>query len=118
MEACSHSRDGSGRPVATLGFWSGGSMNIGNRVTRAMRRVGACAIAVVITPSMATAQDIVLLGSSSTTRVGKWTVASDSGASTGSVIKHPDAGAAKITSPRANPVDYFELSFTASAGQP
>src|SRR5512145_2596062 len=85
---------------------------------RIRRRIGIFAIAAVGVPATVAAQDIVLLGSSATTRAGKWMGAADSGASTGTVIRHPDAGATKITTAQTNPVDYFELSFTATAGQP
>ena len=85
---------------------------------RLRRRIGIFAIAAVGVPATVGAQDIVLLGSSATTRAGRWMVAADSGASTGTVIRHPDAGVPKITTAQASPVDYFELSFTATAGQP
>ena len=92
--------------------------SMGSRVaSRALAQIGMVAV-VVMSPSVVAAQDVVLLGASATTRVGRWTIASESGASSGTVIRHPDAGAAKITAPLANPADYFELSFTASAGQP
>ena len=93
--------------------------SIANRVgRRAPGPVGIVAAAVLSVPAAVAGQDVVLLGPSATTRAGKWTNAVDAGASSGTVIRHPDAGAPKITSPLANPVDYFELSFTASAGQP
>ncbi|MGB2716076.1 MAG: hypothetical protein WBC51_17980, partial [Vicinamibacterales bacterium] len=92
---------------------------LANRLlTRTLRHIGISAVAAAAVPSIAAAQDIVLLGSSATTRSGKWTTAADPGSSTGTVIRHPDGGAPKITSPVASPVDYFEVSFTASAGQP
>jgi len=31
-------------------------------------------------------------------------------------VRHPDAGAAKITTPIASPANYFELTFSAQAG--
>jgi hypothetical protein len=33
-------------------------------------------------------------------------------------IEQPDAGVAKITTPLANPANYFELTFTAEANKP
>ena len=69
-------------------------------------------------PAAAVAQDIVLSGASATTRVGRWVVATDSSASGGLVIRHPDAGAPKITTALASPTDYFELTFDAVAGRP
>ena len=62
--------------------------------------------------------DIVLQASSTSARAGKWAVASDSGAFGGAKIRHPDASAAKITTAAASPANYFELTFTATAGIP
>ena len=62
--------------------------------------------------------DIVLKASSPSARAGKWAVTSDSNAYGGAKIRHPDAGAAKITTAAASPADYFELTFTATAGVP
>src|SRR5687767_8006084 len=75
------------------------------------------AIAAVAVPSAVSAQDIVLVGASSSTRAGRWVVAAESGSSTGTVIRHPDAGAAKLTDALASPADYFELTFEAAAGR-
>jgi endonuclease/exonuclease/phosphatase family metal-dependent hydrolase len=61
--------------------------------------------------------DIVLPTGTATTRAGKWTVASDASAAGGSVIRHSDAGAAKISSALAAPANYFEMSFDAQAGK-
>ena len=49
---------------------------------------------------------------------GSWRVVADSTAAGGSRLEHPDAGAPKLTTPLANPVDYFELTFTAKANVP
>jgi endonuclease/exonuclease/phosphatase family metal-dependent hydrolase len=76
------------------------------------------AMAALAAPSIASAQDIILSGSAASTRSGKWTITTQSGASTGSVIKHPDAGASKITTALASPTNYFEMSFYAAAGRP
>lgn len=76
------------------------------------------AMAALAAPSIASAQDIILSGSAAGTRYGKWTIASQSGASNGSVIRHPDAGAAKIKTALASPSNYFEMSFDAVAGRP
>src|SRR3990170_4257697 len=75
-------------------------------------------MAALAAPSFAAAQDIVLSGASATTRAGRWAIASESGASNGTVIKHPDAGAAKIITALASPANYFELTFDAAAGKP
>ena len=62
-----------------------------------------------------TATDVVLQASSASP-AGKWVVASSSTAFGGKLIRHPDAGAAKLSGPRASPANYFELSFNAVAG--
>ena len=70
-------------------------------------------------PQAAWAQsDIVLQGASVSKRAGKWAVQSDSSSSRGSVIRHPDGGAAKIETAKASPADYFEITFEAQAGVP
>lgn len=61
------------------------------------------------------ATDIVLQASKGT-RAGKWTVYADSSAIGGYKIRHPNAGASKLTSAYASPTNYFELSFNAVAG--
>jgi endonuclease/exonuclease/phosphatase family metal-dependent hydrolase len=80
--------------------------------------VATMMMAALAVPSLAVSQDIVLAGSSSGTRYGRWAVVTDTGASIGSAIRNADAGAAKITTALASPYDYFELSFDASAGKP
>ena len=73
-------------------------------------------MAALAVPSIAASQDIVLAGASSETRYGRWSIVTEAGASVGAAIRNPDAGAAKITTARSSPSDYFELSFNASAG--
>ena len=81
--------------------------------------VSLATFALVALPGHASAQgDIVLTAATATTRAGAWGVASDSGASTGKVLRHPDGGAAKLSKPLASPRDYFELTFTAAANTP
>ena len=62
--------------------------------------------------------DIVLQASNTSARAGRWAVVSDSGAAGGAKIRHADAGAAKIDTAAASPANYFELTFTATAGVP
>ena len=64
------------------------------------------------------AQEVVLYASQAPVKVGNWYAASDSTAAGGARISNPDFGAAKILTPLANPADYFEMSFNASAGTP
>jgi HKD family nuclease len=60
----------------------------------------------------------VVMYASHAKAVGNWFVTSDSTAAGGSRLHNPDAGAAKISTALASPVDYFELTFTAQAGVP
>ena len=62
--------------------------------------------------------DIVLKASGPSAKAGKWAVTSDSSASGGAKIRHPDGGASKNDTADAGPANYFELTFTASAGVP
>jgi hypothetical protein len=59
-----------------------------------------------------------LYAGESTVVAGAWRVAVDSSAAGGRRIWHPDAGAAKLASPLANPVNFLELTFNAEAGRP
>jgi hypothetical protein len=52
------------------------------------------------------------------TRVGAWTAEADSTAAGGRRLRHANAGAPKIVAPLAEPANYFELSFSAVAGEP
>jgi len=69
-------------------------------------------------PPPGVAPEVVLTAALATKRVGKWTVSSDSGAQGGALIRHPDAGAAKVTTASSAPANYFELAFNADAGKP
>jgi len=71
-------------------------------------------------PPNATAgvQDVVLYAADAPVRSGAWTVVADATAAGGARLSHPDAGAAKLTSPLAQPVHYFEVTFNAQAGVP
>lgn len=46
---------------------------------------------------------------------GNWALVSDDTAAYGLKIAEPDAGAAKVATPAASPVNYFDVSFTAEA---
>jgi hypothetical protein len=48
---------------------------------------------------------------------GAWRVVDDATAAGGQRLEHPDAGAAKVTAPAADPVNYFEVSFLADPTQ-
>ena len=68
-------------------------------------------------PPPSTDANIVLYASEASERAGAWIVESDSTAAGGARIRHPDAGAAKLTSALANPANYFDLTFDAEAGK-
>lgn len=62
-------------------------------------------------------EDVVLYASQASVKVGSWTVVSDSTAAGGFKLSNPDAGAAKILTPKASPSSYFELNFYAQSGR-
>ena len=64
------------------------------------------------------AGDIVLYASEASVRVGPWNIVNDSTAAGGERLHNPNAGAAKLSSPVANPSNYFEMTFNAEAGKP
>jgi hypothetical protein len=68
--------------------------------------------------SQGAAPEVVLYAAEATTRRGGWTVETDATAAGGRRIRHPNAGAAKLASPLAQPAHYFELTFDAEAGVP
>ena len=62
--------------------------------------------------------DVILRPGSGATVSGAWAVVSDASAAGGKALRHPNAGAAKLTEALAQPVNYFEQTFTADAGVP
>lgn len=68
--------------------------------------------------SAQSSSDIVLYAAETTSRAGNWLIESDGTAAGGRRIRYPDAGLPKITTPSANPTNYFELNFNAQAGMP
>ena len=60
----------------------------------------------------------VVLYASDVTRAGRWVLEADSSAAGGQRVRHPDAGAAKITTAAAQPANYFDVTFDAIAGVP
>jgi hypothetical protein len=61
--------------------------------------------------------DVVLYASEAPVRVGNWSPVADSTAAGGQRLVNPNAGAARLDTPLANPVHYFEMSFAAESGQ-
>jgi hypothetical protein len=64
------------------------------------------------------AREIVLYASDVSKIAGTWSLVADAAAAGGSRIWNQDKAAAKITTPIANPVNYFEITFQAEAGVP
>jgi len=60
--------------------------------------------------------DIVLRPGSGATVAGAWAIVSDASAAGGKAVRQPNAGAAKLTQALAQPVNYFEQTFSADAG--
>jgi len=90
-------------------YTSGGNSSYSNTVT-------------VTTPSVAlSSSDVVLYARRATivtdNSTKKWSIVADSTAAGGQRISNSNLGAATITTPLANPVNYFEMQFTASAGK-
>ena len=65
----------------------------------------------------ASSSDVVLYASKAFVKSGTWAVVTDSTAAGGYAIGNPNLGAAKLTSPLAQPANYFELTFPAYSGQ-
>ena len=62
-------------------------------------------------------QEVVLYATNPSRVAGNWRVVTDQTAVGGSRIEQPDTGAAKVVVAAANPVNYFELTFTAEANR-
>lgn len=63
------------------------------------------------------APDIVMHAASARV-AGAWQIVRDSAAASGRAALLPNAGRSKVTTPRASPADYFELTFTARGNTP
>jgi regulation of enolase protein 1 (concanavalin A-like superfamily) len=57
-------------------------------------------------------------GFNPTAIAGEWTIDQDPAAAGGWIVREPDQGAAKVTTPAALPHNYFELEFLAEANVP
>ena len=69
-------------------------------------------------PPPAPGGDVVLYAAQAPVIAGAWSVVADASAAGGARLQNPNAGAAKIATPLASPVDDFELTFDADAGRP
>ncbi len=83
-------------------------------------RAAAALAAVLVSAAPVAAQTTInVVPETATIRAGKWAVTSDSTASGGGMtMRHPDGGAAKLTTALASPANYFEVTFSATAGVP
>jgi hypothetical protein len=63
-------------------------------------------------------KEIVLYAADAQLVAGRWRLEQDPTAAGGTLMHHPNQGMPKISSPLANPADYFELTFTAEANVP
>jgi hypothetical protein len=68
------------------------------------------------TPSDAT--EIVRYAVDATAIAGAWSLVPDGTAAGGARLQNANLGAAKVTVARAQPTDYFEITFQAEAGRP
>ena len=95
-------------------------MRLFERLTNlANTRAAAVMAAVLVSAAPVAAQTIDLVPETASVRAGKWVVTTDSSASGGGrTMRHPDAGAAKLSNALASPSNYFEVTFTATAGVP
>jgi endonuclease/exonuclease/phosphatase family metal-dependent hydrolase len=86
----------------------------------ATTRAAVALAALFLVAAPAAAQSLIdIPAEAATARAGKWVVTTDSTASGGQrTMRHPDEGAAKLTSALASPTNYFEVTFTAAAGLP
>src|SRR5947207_1890279 len=65
----------------------------------------------------ASSSDVVLYASKAPVKSGTWAVVADSTAAGGYAVGNPNLSAVKITTPLAQPANYFELTFPAYSGQ-
>ena len=84
----------------------------------ATSRAGFTLAALALISAPAAAQTTVqLVPETASLRAGKWAITADATAAYGGqAMRHPDAGAAKLTTALASPANYFEVTFSASAG--
>lgn len=79
--------------------------------------VGAYEAPAVSAPVPAGTDEVVLFASSGRLS-GAWRAVADTTAAGGARVSHADQGAAKLATPLAAPINYFDLTFTADAGKP
>jgi PKD repeat protein len=99
-------------------YQSVGSFNARVTVTDNAGASATASTIIVVSNSLPPGNEVVLYPSRAPLRVGRWNQLTDLTAAGAACLWNPDVGAAKLTSPVANPVDYFEMSFYAVAGTP
>jgi PKD repeat protein len=95
-----------------------GNFNARVTVTDNLGASASASITVIVTNSLPPGNEVVLYPSAAPARIGRWNQLTDSTAAGAACLWNPDAGAAKLTAPVPTPVDYFEMSFYAVAGNP
>ena len=78
----------------------------------------AIIVAAFSAPAVSAQSDIVLYAAEAPSRAGNWQVQLDNTAAGGSRMWYPDGGLPKLTTPAANPTNYFDLTFNAVQGVP
>ena len=69
-----------------------------------------------ITPTVSTSE-IVINAGTATRIAGTWALVADATAASGVAVGNPDAGAAKVVTAAASPVNFVEFTFQADAGK-
>jgi PKD repeat protein len=96
-----------------------GTFNARVTVTDNLGAVSSASVVIsVASPPLPAGSEIVLYAAQSLVRVGAWSQLTDGTAANGKCLWNPDAAATKLTTPLANPPDYFEMTFNAVAGRP
>jgi endonuclease/exonuclease/phosphatase family metal-dependent hydrolase len=96
-------------------------MRLSGRLTHAAATPAAAALVAILALAapVGAQTTIELPAENASVRAGKWVVTSDATApGGGKTMRHPDAGAAKLTTALASPANYFELTFSAQTGVP
>jgi PKD repeat protein len=100
-------------------YHSSGMFNARVTVTDNLGASAAASIGISVTsPPLPPGSEVVLHTARLATLGGRWSPTPDSTAASSGCLWNPDAGAPKLTTPLAQPVDYFEMSFYALAGLP
>jgi len=72
---------------------------------------------ILIAPPPTSSPEIVVHAAAAAV-TGAWQIVTDAGAASGRAAVLPNANRSKVAAARANPADYFEVTFTASANTP